>query len=74
MSTPAAGYRSVAHDVTTTLWTKTSPQGRVVECVLRLVPTGIEVAVFSGHAPLYSRIFTDGKAALAWVEEERAIR
>jgi hypothetical protein len=38
------------------------------------VPTGIEVAVLSGRAPLYSRIFTDGTAALAWVEEARAIR
>jgi hypothetical protein len=53
-----------------TLWTLRR-NGRWVECVVRLVPHGIEVEVLSDGSPLYSRVFPTGDEALAWAEEER---
>jgi hypothetical protein len=66
--------RPAVTDVATTLWRHQSPRGRIVECAVRFVPTGVQVEVISGCTPLYSRIFANGKDALAWVEEERSLR
>ena len=56
-----------------TLWTLRK-DGQWIECVARVLPVGIEIAVASGGALLYSRTFSTSEEALAFAEEERQLR
>ena len=55
------------------LW-QTRKDGRWVECVSRVVPTGVQVKIISDGILMYSRIFSTSEEALAWAEEERQQR
>jgi hypothetical protein len=56
-----------------TLW-RLRKDGKWIECVARLVPTGVEVEIVSMGTALCSRIFPTGDEALACAKEERRLR
>jgi uracil DNA glycosylase superfamily protein len=54
----------------TTLWTLTNCE-KLATCEVAFVPIGVQARVLRNGELLYSRIFTSGDEAVAWVEEER---
>ena len=53
------------------LWSAQLPDHRVVECKARLLPGGIDIAVFSDGLRCYGRLCDDGEGAVAWASEEQ---
>ncbi len=45
--------------------------GRVVECVVRFAPGGVEVEILSDESPLIVHRFTTGTEAMAWAQEAK---
>jgi hypothetical protein len=45
--------------------------GKAASCEVRFVPQGTEVRMLRAGSLLMSRIFSSGKDALAWAEEEQ---
>lgn len=58
----------------TTLWTLRRKDGSAVECQMRFVPNGVEVAIVVDRQAVASRTFSAGHEALTWAEEERVER
>jgi hypothetical protein len=60
-------------DPGTCLWTL-HREGREVACLVRLVPTGIEIDIAYDGAPIVTHAFESGDEALAWAKKTKADR
>jgi hypothetical protein len=60
-------------DQPSTLW-KLERDGKVVACLARLVPYGIEVDISQDGTVVLTRAFETDMEALAWAELKRAAR
>lgn len=58
-------------DDDTVLWTRRNAHGSRMECVVRVVPNGVEVKILSEGSPIISRMFPTDDEAMAWAEVER---
>jgi hypothetical protein len=63
----------VVNDEPTRLWTLRR-EGKEVECLVRLVPYGIEVDIAYDGAAVATRVFETGEEALEWADRTRAER
>jgi hypothetical protein len=61
------------HDESTPLW-KLQRDSRKIDCLVRLMPYGIEVDIAHDGAVILTRVFETDDEALAWAERKRAAR
>jgi hypothetical protein len=52
------------------LWT-TRNKGRWIECLVRLLPVGVDVEIIVDGAPLVGRTFETSEEAMEFVEREK---
>ena len=60
-------------DQPTTLWTL-ERDGKLVSCLVRLVPYGIEVDIAHDGVIILTRAFDTDQEALGWADRKRASR
>ena len=53
-----------------TLWT-TRKKGRWIECIVRLLPVGVDVEILVDGAPLFGQTFATSDEALEFAEREK---
>lgn len=53
------------------LWRMIASSGRVLECLVRFAPGGVEVEIRSDGSEIIVHRFTTGTEAMAWAEEAR---
>jgi len=58
-------------DNDTVLWRMIGASGRVLECVVRFAPGGIEVAIRTDGKETFAQRFTTGTEAMAFAEQAR---
>ncbi len=58
-------------DAPATLWAIRTQDHHSIECLIRFVPTGVQIEIISNDFSICSRIFPTGDEALVWAEEER---
>ena len=56
-----------------TLWVRRNERGRFVECVVRPIPTGVELEIRSDGSTLLLHRFDGATQALAWAADVRQL-
>ena len=56
-----------------TMWVLRNERGRFVECVVRVIPTGVELEIRSDGSTLLLHRFDGAAEALAWAADVRQL-
>ena len=63
----------MVRDTATTLW-RLHQGGRWIECVVRILPVGIDVEIVDDGTPIFGQTFSTEDEALRFADEERKAR
>lgn len=63
--------RTVSVQNTDTVLWRTGSSGRILECVIRFAPGGVEVEIRSDGSQWIVQRFATGTEAMAWAEDAR---